>query len=446
MILPVTAAVPSRSSPAFVVTNKLHQQQYHSSSLASRVILKSLNDYNDNHHHVIDDCICGPNNGLNAENNNDATTGRRTWLVQSSTTVAASILSASTSPSRASAAATIEATKPTSTVMNTSGSSIPSLCDPSVSIWTKTLPNTQQERIIYLLGTAHISTSSADLAGELVRSIKPDAVFVELDAKRVGGGGNVRVEPVPSNSLSSSTDDTPMPRRLAPSSSSSSFEISSSTSAQQQQQPAAEAQSKRSPFDIKGKILDAGSRMVGDSIKGLYKKLGAEGFNPGEEFVVAVKEGLAVGSQIVLGDRDVDVTLRRLTEALSKTDLKKLTSSDSDLEKSMQELLPSSSSGSSTGKPVDPTAVDKESLARYVEVVKAKDNVRLIMKTLQDAAPELYQAMVAERDEYMAKGLNKIDMFPSTVAVMGIAHVDGVERYLGGNGWTNIKASGCMPK
>ena len=44
-------------------------------------------------------------------------------------------------------------------------------------------------RLVYLLGTAHISEVSAELAGRLVRDTHPNAVFVELDLKRVGGAG-----------------------------------------------------------------------------------------------------------------------------------------------------------------------------------------------------------------------------------------------------------------
>ena len=40
-------------------------------------------------------------------------------------------------------------------------------------------------KTIYIVGTAHISAVSADLAGRLVRETTPDAVFVELDAARL---------------------------------------------------------------------------------------------------------------------------------------------------------------------------------------------------------------------------------------------------------------------
>mgnify|MGYP000385426942 CR=1 FL=1 len=45
-------------------------------------------------------------------------------------------------------------------------------------------------------------------------------------------------------------------------------------------------------------------------------------------------------------------------------------------------------------------------------------------------------AMVGERDIYMANGLNMLSNMKCTVAVMGLAHVDGVERYLKEVGWT----------
>lgn len=53
------------------------------------------------------------------------------------------------------------------------------VCDPTVFSLTK------GDRTLHIVGTAHISSESADLAGRLVRETAPDAVFVELDAIRV---------------------------------------------------------------------------------------------------------------------------------------------------------------------------------------------------------------------------------------------------------------------
>lgn len=53
------------------------------------------------------------------------------------------------------------------------------LSDPTVLTLTK------GPRTIHIVGTAHISSVSADLAGRLVQETAPDAVFVELDAARL---------------------------------------------------------------------------------------------------------------------------------------------------------------------------------------------------------------------------------------------------------------------
>jgi pheromone shutdown protein TraB len=178
-----------------------------------------------------------------------------------------------------------------------------------------------------------------------------------------------------------------------------------------------------------------GSAVVGGAIKGMYSKLGKSGFSPGEEFIVAVREGQKIGATVILGDRDVDVTLKRLSEALRATDLRSLLNPNNELEQSLQQLMPNDK------MPVPDSSDEdfKSGLTAYIEVMKAKENVKLIMGQLQKAAPAIYEALVAERDAYMANGLNALNMFPVIVAVMGIAHVDGVEQYLRREGWTPVK-------
>ena len=96
---------------------------------------------------------------------------------------------------------------------------------------------------------------------------------------------------------------------------------------------------------------------------------------------------------------------------------------------------------------MDDVAVDRAEFQTFVETMKAKENVKKIMGALKSTAPEIYEAMVAERDVYMARGLDELGdtlggggkaAAGSTVAVMGMAHVDGVETYLSGRGWKEI--------
>ena len=360
----------------------------------------------------------------------DSVPSRRDIFIQlaSSTTVATAALTLKTQPSFAS--------EGTTTIIAPSKSSN-ILCDPSVSIFK----HPTKKRTVYLLGTAHISSKSADAASKLVRDMKPNAVFVELDAKRVGRAipkPNAENWPMPPN-----TDDQQSTSDVDNAASPSISVTVSNTNviAQPQTDQSSSAQTVKSNkpniFDFREMALRKGSEVIGNSIKGLYSKLESEGFQAGEEFVVAVREGLKINAKIILGDRDVEVTLRRLTEALAKTDLKKLLAADSELEENMKQLLPKEM----TPSDLQNGDMTTDQLKYFVETVKAKDNVRLLMNNLKSVAPEVYQAMVAERDVFMANGLDGLDQFDSIVAVMGIAHVDGVENTLKSRGWVEVKPS-----
>jgi pheromone shutdown protein TraB len=194
----------------------------------------------------------------------------------------------------------------------------------------------------------------------------------------------------------------------------------------------------------------------------MYSKLESEGFKAGDEFAMSVREGLAIGATIVLGDRDVEVTLQRLTKAITKTDIRKLLSADSEVEKSMEALLPEGmksqlkqpsyglggngdgNSSGATSMGMDDVTISKQDFNTFVETMKAKENVRNIMSALQKTSPEIYEAMVAERDIYMGQGLDELGLnlkgsnTQNTVAVVGMAHVDGIERYLSSKGWTEM--------
>jgi len=356
-------------------------------------------------------------------------TNRRDWMINgvtTSTTVAGLVGVAAwkTSPSTAIASTTDVVSRPTASM-----SSSNYLCDASVS----TMKNSQNGRVIHLIGTAHISPESAQLAGNIVKEVRPDAVFVELDAKRVA-----RAVPKDSSTSTPSKQlpeqDTTNPNTATNTNNIPGISTSSTiTAGPVEGNPEQERLKKTNPFDLKEKFMRAGSTLIGNSIKGLYKKLESEGFNAGEEFVIAVREGLNVGSTIILGDRDVEVTLRHITDALSKTDLKRLLSADSEMEKSMGKLMPQNLVDS-----VSSEQITKDQFATYVETMKAKDNVKLLMATLKESAPELYRALVSERDEFMADGLDRLNQYSLTVAVMGIAHVDGVENNLKEKGWAVV--------
>lgn len=139
-------------------------------------------------------------------------------------------------------------------------STISSLCDPSVSV----LKNYSNNRLIYILGSAHISSNSAEVAGRLVREIKPDAVFVELDAKRVAR--TVSPSNRESSAIPPTRDDRTSPRAASiikstsdsPSTTSPSLTLESASPA---------TSSKNGIFNIRERAIEASSQMLGDAIK-----------------------------------------------------------------------------------------------------------------------------------------------------------------------------------
>jgi TraB/PrgY/gumN family len=338
----------------------------------------------------------------------------------------------------------------------------PSVCDTSVSVWQN-----PEGRIVYLLGTAHVSKISAALAGQLVRDTTPDGVFVELDPKRLKPGVGILASKVSTSTSSSDSgaesDDIKQPKKqsrvIVPqiqlvSSSSSAVAIGNTGGGEMTYTPptatmttpdTSPANSPRSNGGGGGNpIMKAASTAVGNGIKGMYKQLDSAGFESGEEFVVAINEAKKLGSDIVLGDRDVEVTLRRLTEGLAKTDIKALLNPDSELEKSLQALVPSKMVTKNTlpgANSVDDDEQFREDFSSFVETMKSKENVRMIMSQLKRLAPFLYEALVSERDAYMAAGLNGLNELTTIVAVVGIAHVDGIEANLSMNGWKQASPS-----
>jgi hypothetical protein len=338
------------------------------------------------------------------------------------------------------------------------------LCDPTVSVWQIGGTTSAPGRTIVLLGTAHISQLSAELAGTLVREIRPDAVFVELDLKRVArigtsGGGTTTAAAKGPAGLLDTTDSLPVqvivpsPQRLLPPpppsmpvdgmTTTASSSSSSSSSPSSLVAPSSPSEGKKGNWFTRG-AMNLAANAVGSAVKGLYSNLSTAGFQPGEEFATAIRAGQEVGAAIVLGDQDVQVTLRRLTQALAVTDLDKLLSPNSALEKSMAELLPPPPSSSVVKASATDTANFKQELTGYVERLKSRDSVRKLMAELNEVAPALIQVMLTERDAYMAAGLDTLSQFDCIVAVMGLAHQDGVERNLRERGWKPLPLS-CAP-
>ena len=130
------------------------------------------------------------------------------------------------------------------------------------------------------------------------------------------------------------------------------------------------------------------------------------GVKPGSELLEAARVAEACGIPVSLCDRDVRVTLRRAWSALSLW---------------RKFLLLTSLMGSLFDSP----ELSEEELRR----IRQKDVLSEMMRELGEAMPALKEALIDERDAYLAE---KIRATPGErlVAVVGAGHVEGMIRAL----------------
>jgi pheromone shutdown protein TraB len=296
-------------------------------------------------------------------------------------------------------------------------------CDQAITHLVDTATN----RELYLIGTAHISNASAILVRETIEKVSPDLVMVELDESRIrsstragGPGGDMGLLLTRNGPLSPDPD--------------------TATG-----NPAAAAAPRSRSGGGGGGGGGPLAFVLGSAIKQLYGSMDKMGFSSGEEFAVAIREARRRGVPVLLGDQDVQVTLRRLSEALKKTDFARLAALDSG------EALPSALAPAMTASPGSPVVVDMNDarqISAIVETMKQREAVRELTETLRREVPLVYDAMIGERDAYMASSLQLA--FQSgggggsvpgetrlrvAVGVVGIAHAEGIERNLAAEGW-----------
>ena len=238
---------------------------------------------------------------------------------------------------------------------------------------------------MYLVGTAHISKKSADEVRGVIRSVKPDIVFVELC--------RARAEAMRSGARDDPAGALPEPLRQL-------------------------LRSLGAPGDLGEKLLGAG-------LKAAYQLLRQfHGLQPGLEFKVAMDECDASGARLVLGDRDQDATIRALRDAIDLADMLKLLAG---------------------GGGADPAAMDPELAAlfrdadwrdpaRAVEALKTRKATAAMAAAMRAQFPKVARAMLDQRDDVMTERLldaARAHGGKKIVAVVGMAHMDGVEARWG---------------
>lgn len=212
---------------------------------------------------------------------------------------------------------------------------------------------------VYLVGTAHVSKESCDEVQAVISFLKPQVVFLELCASRV---------------------------------------------------------TVLTPQDVKvptfGEMVEMWKRkqnLFGILYSWFLAKVASklEVF-PGAEFRVAYEEATKYGGKVILGDRPVQITLRRTWGKMPLWHKTKLVSS----------LLFQAISLPSP-----------ESLNQMLKEMDDVDVITLVIQEMSKQYPTLMETLVHERDKYMSSALLKVaSEHNSVVAVVGKGHLPGIKR------------------
>lgn len=215
------------------------------------------------------------------------------------------------------------------------------------------------DRTIYIIGTAHISQKSVEEVQEVIEAVKPDTVCVELCETR----------------FRAITDEN--------------------------------VWKKLDIFEVirQGKMLFLLAHLA---LSSFQRKMGEQlGVKPGAELMAAVEKAKEQGAELVLADRDVQITLKRTWGNLSFFDKLQVFSG----------LLAS-------------TFSQQEITEEDLEKIKEKGQLSEMMKEFAEAFPSIKEPLIDERDSYL---ISSIQDAPgkTIVAVVGAGHVEGMVKKFG---------------
>lgn len=221
------------------------------------------------------------------------------------------------------------------------------------------------EPSLEIVGTAHISEKSIESVREMIYEKKPEIVAIELDVPRY--------------------------QRLIDDS---------------------YGRVKEEKFDLKS-ILKSSNMivtLVTAFLSNTQKRMGEDvGVKPGSEMLEAAKIAKEVNAEVALIDRNIQITLKRTINGMTLRE--KLTFA--------WELIVSYFSGED----------DEESFEEEIEKLKQEDTIAEVMGYFKEASPGGYNALVHERDAYMAYNLKSLEE-NNVVAVVGAGHRQGILKFL----------------
>ena len=214
------------------------------------------------------------------------------------------------------------------------------------------------EKSIYLIGTAHVSQESVDDVRKTVEAVKPDSICIELCKGR--------------------------------------YETLTKKDAWKQMNIFKIIREKKAVFLLAQLIMSS-----------FYRKLGEKlGIQPGAEMLEGAKLADETKAELVLADREIQITLKRVWGYLTIWNKLKLAF----------HLF----AGIFT---------EEEINADLVEKIKQQDQLEAIMGEFAEKFPEIKKRLIDERDIYLSQ---KIRQAPgkTVVAVIGAGHIEGIKEQI----------------
>jgi pheromone shutdown-related protein TraB len=215
-----------------------------------------------------------------------------------------------------------------------------------------------EDRDMYLVGTAHISKESVEDVHTTIEQVHPDAICVELCQARhqaMTQADNWRKMDI--------------------------FKI---------------IRQKKAVFLLAQLIMSSFYRRLGEKL----------GVQPGAEMLEGIRMAEQTGATLVLADRDIEVTLKRVWGYLGLWNKLKLAA----------QILTT-------------TLFTEKIDMDMIEQLKKQDQLEAIMAEFAQQFPEIKRRLIDERDTFLAQ---KIRSAPgkSIVAVVGAGHVEGIRRQI----------------
>ena len=225
----------------------------------------------------------------------------------------------------------------------------------------------------HVVGTAHVSAHSVDEVRATIARVRPEVVCVELDRRR--------------------------------------FEALTRGDVFRDLDVARVVRDGRALYVLAQVALTAYQRRIGAQL----------GIQPGAELLAAVEAAQAAGIPVELIDRDIDITLKRAWRSLGPW--RRITLLGSLFGRSQAGAGPG---GHPAGRGDEPIT------AQMIEDLKQPKALSDMLAELGRAVPEIKRTLVDERDQYLVSRLLEVGRGRRrVVAVVGAAHVPGIQAQLG---------------